>query len=541
MFNKKVKLLLIIVLLVVLSGLAGGYLGTKIKSPAEAAARTAAPEPSPILVPIERRIVQSSLITRGIGRFGTKKEVTLPLSEFKKNVGRISNLSEPGTILNNGDLLGVVSGRPVFLLQGEIPMYRDLKFGDSGDDVLQLEVAINHMGFDCGKLDGIFDDDTSNAVSNLYKLKGWDAYYIGETQIELVNKLELDLEKSEQEILGNKIKTSELIADYNLLKNDYKVAFKSLNIANKSVTTENLNLESKLIVADIKTKKLKNVRKGVRITIDGIWTSKEDNERDLNLLKMNGESSINNAKLEVDRINGQINKIKSNILSTDEKIKVSKNTQQTIEKNRDLIKSRLEHAKSMLGANVPMDEIVYSKNFPLSVSSLILNQGDYITGPIMVVSDSQLVIDSSISIDNSKYIYNGMEVYIDEVDLGIKETGKISYVSDSPGTHGVDAYHIYIEVSLSTKITKKLDGLSVRINIPLKSSNGKVLVVPLSAISLSSNGESRIQLKGNDNLLKYSTITSGLVANGYAEILNSEIKLNDGDLVVIGFDNGGMK
>ena len=41
------------------------YMGSKIQSPAEVAARTAPPEPSPILVPVESRALSSDVVTRG--------------------------------------------------------------------------------------------------------------------------------------------------------------------------------------------------------------------------------------------------------------------------------------------------------------------------------------------------------------------------------------------------------------------------------------------------------------------------------------------
>ena len=57
-------------------GLVGGtalgawYMGSRIQSPAEMAARTAPPEPSPILVPVESRVLSSDVVTRGTVRFG---------------------------------------------------------------------------------------------------------------------------------------------------------------------------------------------------------------------------------------------------------------------------------------------------------------------------------------------------------------------------------------------------------------------------------------------------------------------------------------
>ena len=62
-------------------------------------------------------------------------------------------------------LLCRVSDRPVFLLEGELPSYRDLGPGIRGDDVRQLETSLARMGFDPGPEDGLFDGSTATAVA----------------------------------------------------------------------------------------------------------------------------------------------------------------------------------------------------------------------------------------------------------------------------------------------------------------------------------------------------------------------------------------
>ena len=58
-------------ILLLMAVMAGGawFAGERIVSPAEAAARTAPPTPSPILVPVEKRVLSSEIITRGTARF----------------------------------------------------------------------------------------------------------------------------------------------------------------------------------------------------------------------------------------------------------------------------------------------------------------------------------------------------------------------------------------------------------------------------------------------------------------------------------------
>ncbi len=138
--DRKYKLalsLIAVVLLAVMSWI----VGSKIQSPAEAAARTAPPTPSPILVPVEQRVLSSDVITRGTARFGLPQSISLAPSPLKSEPGVITTLPARGDQLKEGDVLLTASGRPVFLLQGDIPAYRDLTSGLSGEDVRQLEVA----------------------------------------------------------------------------------------------------------------------------------------------------------------------------------------------------------------------------------------------------------------------------------------------------------------------------------------------------------------------------------------------------------------
>ena len=80
---------------------------------------------------------------------------------------------EEDTELAEGDVAVEVVGRPVFLLQGDIPMYRDLRPGATGDDVLQLEEALARLGVFAGEPDGTWDQMTGAAVAAWYEQAGY--------------------------------------------------------------------------------------------------------------------------------------------------------------------------------------------------------------------------------------------------------------------------------------------------------------------------------------------------------------------------------
>ena len=78
--NRRTKLLAIIAAVAVGSTAVGWVAGQRIKSPADIAAETAPPEPSLITVPVERRVLSSTVITRGTVGFDEQTEIRVSAS-----------------------------------------------------------------------------------------------------------------------------------------------------------------------------------------------------------------------------------------------------------------------------------------------------------------------------------------------------------------------------------------------------------------------------------------------------------------------------
>jgi hypothetical protein len=162
--------------LVIVVAVVSWIAGSSIQSPAEAAARTAPPAPSPILVPVEERVLTSDIVTRGTARFGTPQSISLAPSPLKPDAGVITTLPARGAQLGEGDVLLTASGRPLFVLQGAVPAFRDFVPGISGEDVRQLEEALERLGFEPGAVDGNYDLQTALAVSQWYDAAGWEPF-----------------------------------------------------------------------------------------------------------------------------------------------------------------------------------------------------------------------------------------------------------------------------------------------------------------------------------------------------------------------------
>src|SRR5262245_31127246 len=192
MIAKRVNVLWTILGLACGMALGAWYAGSKIQSPAEMAARTAPPEPSPILVPVESRVLSSDVVTRGTVRFGLPQPISIAPSAVKGGIGLIATLPRPNTGFQEGAVIMSVSGRPVFILRGATPTHRDMSPGISGGDVRQLEEALARLGFDPGTVDGIYDQKTSAAVERWYRKAGWDPFGPTREQRAAVLSLERD-------------------------------------------------------------------------------------------------------------------------------------------------------------------------------------------------------------------------------------------------------------------------------------------------------------------------------------------------------------
>ena len=76
-----------------------------------------------------------------------------------------------GKQISSGSVLLWINDRPVFAFSGAVPAYRDLRQGDSGTDVLQLQQALASIGYQV-EANSKFDDATARALTNLYQDNG---------------------------------------------------------------------------------------------------------------------------------------------------------------------------------------------------------------------------------------------------------------------------------------------------------------------------------------------------------------------------------
>ncbi|WP_405996914.1 peptidoglycan-binding protein [Streptomyces sp. NBC_00829] len=84
--------------------------------------------------------------------------------------GTVTVAAHVGNTVRQGQRLYELNDKPVTLLYGQVPMFRDMKTGDRGTDVLQLERNLRDLGYGTGlSVDPRFDAATEAAVKRWQK------------------------------------------------------------------------------------------------------------------------------------------------------------------------------------------------------------------------------------------------------------------------------------------------------------------------------------------------------------------------------------
>jgi peptidoglycan hydrolase-like protein with peptidoglycan-binding domain len=570
--RKRILVLFGVLAAVAVAAVGGWVAGSRIESPADAAARTAPPTPSPILVPVEERVLSSAIVTRGTARFGLPQPISIAPSALKASAGLITTLPLRNAQLGEGDAMLTASGRPVFLLQGQIPAYRDLVPGISGDDSRQLEQALERLGFDPGPMDGTYDARTSAAVAEWYKATGWEPFGPTRDQRARVRTLERDWADATR----RKVETASAAAAADLAvrsarataAHNNKVAAAELaaRAADRRRLTETGENATPLAV-EYERAKAKHARTAAAadvaaqiaeralIVLDPRQTETARAAADARVelaraaarkTQLEGELAIHAAEREARLATEQFELAKAAVTSTrlEGKIaiqaaldaqEIAKLDARLAADRADRLAGELAAARGKLGVQVPADEIVFLPALPVRVEEVTALVGDPARGSVMSVTDNQLAIDSALPLDAAPLVKPGMRVSIDEQALGVKATGVVKNVAGTPGTRGVDGYHIYFEIRVDETPTR-LEGFSLRLTIPIESTEGAVTAVPTSALSLAADGTSRVQVEDN-GALHYIVVEPGLSADGYVEVTPVDATLVPGQLVVIGYDS----
>jgi hypothetical protein len=158
------------VVVLVLSGLIAAYWAGSTTDPGATPAQTVTPV-VPVSAMVERRAVVKQVTISGKVIAGAQVAVKAAPSPGVDRLVVTSAAKAAGDRVAPGELLAVVSGRPLLILPSSVPLYRDIASGDSGPDVTALQGALAGFGYSVA-VTGTFNAATQRAISAWYEAAG---------------------------------------------------------------------------------------------------------------------------------------------------------------------------------------------------------------------------------------------------------------------------------------------------------------------------------------------------------------------------------
>ncbi len=425
----------------VLLGAGGVVAASYVRSPQQAAADLGPPAPSVLSAVVERRTLTDTVVVRGqIAAGGIFELAPAVRSEGKAVVTAIR--TRLGAEVEAGQVLIEVSGRPVVILPGAVPAFRDLRPGAEGADISQLQAALSLLGYSTGSdRKGTFGAGTKRAVANFYDAIGYAAPTSG------------DEEAVEAASAGVRV-GQRAVAD----------ATRALDLAREAAAAST--------------------------------ASPGPGQPD----------PVEEAELRLERA------------------------------KEDLAETRIAHAKAVAasGPVLPLGEYIFLPQLPARVQELTAKVGDEVGEALLTLSTGALVVTSLVDPGTRDVLAPGMEVEIASELTGTTATGTISQIGEAETSEQAGAGY-QVTVIPDEPLSDELAGHDVRLTVLAASTPGPVLVVPVSAVSATTDGSTIVVKLGADGTETRIAVLAGASGDGYVEISpEQDDALAEGDRVVIG-------
>lgn len=488
---------------------AGIGLSRMIVSPAEAAANASPPPAGPITVPVEQRALTNDIVMRGDATYEDPVSITLETGDIGGPAVVTGQVPTVGNDITAGQVILEVAGRPVILLTGELPVYRTLRAGVSGPDVQQLRQALAALGIDAGDVNNnVYDASAAAAVRELYNRVGYPAPSAGQEADAALRAAQDGVRAAEEQVAQ---------------------AQRALN----SVADPVLRVEADGRVTVAQTRL--NVAKGALDACKAADPADPCPDETVAVAEAQAELNAATAARNA-AYNPDTSDLRAGVAAA----------------QRALADARtaLAEAQQATVTPLPASEVVYLTTTPRRVDSVDVRRGSMVSGsPIMTVSGATLQIVGNLDKADADLIAEGTEVVITLPD-GSEAPGTVQSVGpmrereqDEPGFGGggggsADPNRrevVVVPGELTEDQRWMLQGSNVRIKIPVSSTEGEVMAVPIAALSAGPGGESRVEvLDEGARETRLVTVETGLAASGFVEIRPVDGDLKVGDLVVVG-------
>ncbi|MFF3689239.1 peptidoglycan-binding protein [Streptomyces sp. NPDC002187] len=230
--------------------------------------------------------------------------------------------------------------------------------------------------------------------------------------------------------------------------------------------------------------------------------------------------------------------------------------------SEDYAAARAESAaiEARSGPMLPVGEVVYLESFPARVDSLGVRLGGEAGTEVMTVSAGRLVVEGNLAPHEKGLVRAGLKVLIHSELTGTEAVGRVGPVTEgiaapaAPGASGAEQEGqtqpengglpgFTMHVTPDKPLPPELAGQDVRLTVQAASSDGKVLVVPVSAVFAGADSRTTVMVAGpgkNRDTRRRVEVRVGISGDGFVEVQPVRGgRLSEGDRVVVGETKAG--
>lgn len=185
------------------------------------------------------------------------------------------------------------------------------------------------------------------------------------------------------------------------------------------------------------------------------------------------------------------------------------------------------------GPMLPLSEYVFLSQFPARVEHTTARLGVEVTNPLLTLSSGALVVQARVNAGQRALLAEGMAVEILAETMGISSAGTIANIGGLEDDEQTGRTHRVV-VAPDAALDHRLGGADVRLTVETASTEVEVLVVPLTAIFIDTDGQTAVRKVTDDGDELRVLVTPGVSGDGYVAIMVAGAALEPGDLVVVG-------
>lgn len=520
------------------------WLGSRTQSPSQAAARAAEPSASWITARVERRVLASTVVLRGDVRPEVSLVVGVPSSV--EGAGVVTRLPPAvGSEVAEGSVLLGVSGRPVFVLQGDVPVYRSLKPGMSGADVAQLQAALVRLGF-APETSGVFGEATKVAVTQFYAAAGFEPIPSATTAADVsaaeqaLRQADAALTAAEDALVKARAGGSGSVV---------AAAQAGLNQANRALVDAQASRDEAVKNAKVA---LTNAQHAYDAAVKDPGSSQADRDAALAGLVQAQTGLTAATRRGDDAVEAATDQVRVASLQLTEArqandVPAAQAARDNAVAARDAAAVGLNALVSATGPTVAQGEMVFIPTAPARVQSAVASLGPIGAPPasgvpgvdasaLVTLAAGDLEVSTAVRAGDEGLVRVGMPVELLDETTNTRYPAKLSTIADTPTPDASGSLSRATTVVPDTPLPASLAGTNLRVTITAAASDGEVLVVPLSAVSSTAAGATRVSVLEPEAANPVDVpVTPGISADGFVAVTPADpAGLKAGDLVVVG-------